>query len=163
MKITPHLDYEVILANRSCPVHFAVQFEAPSVEQARPRQAAFCIVLDRSGSMAGPPLQKAKQATLLAVRHLRLEDTFSLVVFADQAQVVIPFQSAKNRDQFLPVIERIAEGGSTNLTGGWMLRRHQLMNAPSGASRRLLLLSDETIEHGHRGTAIGRKDRGGRA
>ena len=63
MKITPHLDYEVILANRSCPVHFAVQFEAPSVEQARPRPAAFCIVLDRSGSMAGPPLQKAKQAT----------------------------------------------------------------------------------------------------
>ena len=70
MKITTHLDYAVILANRARPVHFAMHFEAPTTTQARSKPAAFCLVLDRSGSMADPPLAKAKQAALLAVRNL---------------------------------------------------------------------------------------------
>jgi Ca-activated chloride channel homolog len=85
MNISTHLDYEVILANRACPVCLAVHFEAPVIGQARPKPVAFCLVLDRSGSMAGEPLAKAKQAALLAVRNLRPEDNFGLVVFDDEA------------------------------------------------------------------------------
>jgi len=148
MKITSHLDYEVILANRACPVHFALRFEAPHLGQARPRPAAFCLVLDRSGSMEGPPLAKAKAAALLAVRNLRPEDHFGLVVFDDEAQVRIPFQPAKQKEAFLRLIEGIQTGGCTNLTGGWMLGRDELKKAAEGASRRLLLLSDGLLNRG---------------
>jgi len=107
MKIGTHLDYEVILANKAFPVYFAIQFEAPEVGQIRPKPAAFCLVLDRSGSMAGPPLEKAKQATLLAVRNLRSADNFALVVFDDSAQVIIPFQPAVKKEDFIRTIESI--------------------------------------------------------
>ena len=148
MKINTSLDYEVILANRPCPVFFALQFEAPSLIQARPRPAAFCLVLDRSGSMQGRPLEKAKEAAKLAVRNLRPEDNFSLVVFDQAAQVLVPSQSATAREASLRAIEAIQAGGNTNLTGGWSLGRDELKKTPEAASRRLLLLSDGLLNHG---------------
>jgi Ca-activated chloride channel family protein len=148
MKINASLDYTVILANRAQPVHFALQLEAPSLNQARPRPAAFCIVLDRSGSMSGPPLEKAKQAAKLAARNLRPEDTFSLVIFDSEAQVLIPSQLATNKEPFLRAIDGIQAGGNTNLTGGWSLGRDELKKTPNGVSRRLLLLSDGKLNVG---------------
>jgi Ca-activated chloride channel family protein len=148
MKIGTHLDYEVILANRAFPVYFAVHFEAPDVGQTRPKPAAFCLVLDRSGSMAGPPLDKAKQAALLAVRNLRPADNFALVVFDDEAQVIIPFQPAVKKEDFVRKIQSIQNGGNTNLCGGWMLGRDEVKKAPAEASRRLLLLSDGLLNRG---------------
>src|ERR1017187_7322190 len=149
MKITTQLDYEVILANRACPVYFALYFEAPVIgSKARPKPAAFCLVLDRSGSMAGPPLTKAKQAALLAVRNLRPEDNFALVIFDHEAQVAIPFQPALKKADFMRTIEGIESGGNTNLTGGWMLGRDEVKQAPAEASRRLLLLSDGLLNSG---------------
>jgi Ca-activated chloride channel family protein len=148
MKISTHLDYEVILANRARPVFFAVQFEAPVIGQARPKPVAFCLVLDRSGSMNGEPLTKAKQAALLAVRNLRPEDNFGLVIFDDEAQVIIPFQPAARQEGFVRIIESIEAGGNTNLTGGWMLGRDELQKAAEGVSLRLLLLSDGLLNRG---------------
>jgi Ca-activated chloride channel homolog len=148
MKITGFLDYEVILANRSQPVHFALRFEAPHHGQQRARPAAFCIVLDRSGSMEGPPLSKAKQAALLAVRNLGPEDQFSLVIFDDEALVQIPFQPATQKEAFARLIQAIETRGATNLTGGWMLGRDELKKAAEGVSRRLLLLSDGLLNRG---------------
>lgn len=148
MKISGYLDYEVILANRSRPVHFALRFEAPHLGAARSRPAAFCIVLDRSGSMEGPPLTKAKQASLLAVRNLRAEDCFSLITFDDLAEVQIPFQPALKKDSFRRLIETVESRGATNLTAGWMLGRDELKKAEPGVSRRLLLLSDGLLNRG---------------
>jgi hypothetical protein len=68
MKINLRLDYQTILANQAQPVHFALQFQADSIAAPRPKPAAFCVVLDRSGSMTGAPLERAKEATSLAIR-----------------------------------------------------------------------------------------------
>ena len=148
MKIIPQLDYQAILANQARPIHFALQLQAPELVHPRPKPAAFAIVLDRSGSMAGLPLQHAKDATKLAIRNLRKEDSFALAVFESSAQVIIPMQSAANKSTFLPLVDKILEAGSTNLTGGWMLGRDELAKSPPEASRRLLLLSDGLLNMG---------------
>ena len=92
MKTEFLLDYPTILANQARPVHFAIRFEADLIGKPRPRPAAFCAVLDRSGSMAGSPLAHAREAAKVAVRNLRAGDRFSLVVFDDEARTVIPLQ-----------------------------------------------------------------------
>lgn len=148
MKITPLLDYQTILANQARPVHFAIRFDAEEISQPRPRPTSFCLVLDRSGSMDGVPLQRAKEAAQLVVRNLRAEDQFSLVTFDDEAQTVIPLQSPKNRAAWIAMIGRIQSGGSTNLTGGWMLGRDELKKVGKESSRRLLLLSDGQLNVG---------------
>lgn len=50
------LDYETILTNQARPVHFALRFTADAVAAKARQPAAFCVVLDRSGSMEGPAL-----------------------------------------------------------------------------------------------------------
>ncbi len=148
MKAELFLDYQTVLANQAAPVHFAVKFHAEEMTTARPQPAAFCVVLDRSGSMKGTKLDQARKATALAVRNLRCNDLFGLVVFDDTAQTVVPLQTVTNRQQVIDIVERIQDGSSTNLTGGWMLGRDELKKAPDGVSRRLLLLSDGQLNVG---------------
>lgn len=97
MKTELLLDHETILANQARPVHFALRFTADAVAAAARQPAAFCIVLDRSGSMEGTPLDHALAATRTAIKNLRKEDQFALVVFDDTAQVVLPLQPAARK------------------------------------------------------------------
>lgn len=148
MKIETYLDHQTILANQARPVFFAVRITADCLTQPRPNPAAFCVVLDRSGSMAGPPLEHAKQAAALAVKHLRSGDLFSLVTFESDAQVVVPLQTVKDKQAVQQAIADICDGASTNLSGGWLLGRDELRKAPPGVGRRLLLLSDGHLNAG---------------
>lgn len=148
MKTELLLDYQTILANQACPIHFALRFTADPVQQQDRQPLAFCVVLDRSGSMAGNPLHQALVATRTAIRNLRAQDHFSLVVFDDTAETIIPLQSAARRADWERRVAGVDPRGSTNLTGGWMLDADQLSGAPEGMPRRLLLLSDGHLNCG---------------
>jgi Ca-activated chloride channel homolog len=86
-------------------------------------------VLDRSGSMSGPPLDNAKRACREVIKNLRPEDYFSLVVFDDSAQVIIPLEQPVNRYGWYQTIDQIQAGDSTNLMAGWLLGRDELLIA----------------------------------
>ncbi len=148
MKIDCQLDYQTILRNLAQPVHVVVKLTAERIEHQRRNPLAFCVVLDRSGSMAGKPLEHARKACELVVKNLRKEDYFSLVVFENEAQVVVPLQQVKSKDAVIQVVRQIQDAGSTNLTAGWMLGRDELKKAPSGTQRRLLLLTDGHLNVG---------------
>ena len=92
MKIIPQLDFQAVLANHARPIHFALQLQAPEITNPRPKPAALVIVLDHSGSMAGVPLQHAKDAAKVAIRNLRKKDSFALAVFESSARVVISWK-----------------------------------------------------------------------
>jgi Ca-activated chloride channel family protein len=155
MKTTLFLDYPTILVNQSRPVHCAIQFQAEKFLNPRPQPAAFCIVLDRSGSMSGKPLSQAKEAAKLAVRNLRTNDEFALVVFASEARTVVPLQQVKNKADICATIDKINDGDSTNLTAGWMLGKDELAKSNPAAARRLLLLSDGHQRRPNQGRPIG--------
>jgi len=149
MKIDLTLDYQTILRNESRPVHLVATLCAPKLEaHIRPRSAAFAVVLDRSGSMAGEPLRLAREACVAVVRNLRPDDLFTLVVFDDSAQVVIPLQKPVDRHGMIAAIERIADGGSTNLMAGWLLGRDELLKAGTECDRKILVLTDGHLNQG---------------
>jgi Ca-activated chloride channel family protein len=148
MNTSVSLDYQAILANSAQPVHLAFQFTAPAVAGHRERPIAFSLVLDRSGSMDGAPLEAARRAARAVVQNLRRGDNFSLVVFDETAEVTIPMGPMVNKQQAYDRIDRILPGGSTNLTGGWMLGRDELRRTPQGTVRRQLLLTDGQLNQG---------------
>src|ERR1700736_1456386 len=122
MNIQLTLDYQTILRNEPRPVHLVTKLTAQKLEtHARSRSAAFAVVLDRSGSMSGEPLQLARESCAAVIRNLRLNDFFSLVVFDDSAQVVIPLQKPTDRQKMVAAIAGISETGSTNLMARWLL------------------------------------------
>jgi len=148
MKIQARLDHSTILANQGRPVHLALELLAPQVQSGTRRPMAFCTVLDRSGSMRGEPLAKAKAACESILRNLRPSDEFALVVFDKSAEVVIPMGPVARKGEAIQAVRRIDDQGNTNLTAGWMLGRDELRKTSEGTARRCLLLSDGLLNEG---------------
>ena len=56
------------------------------------------IVLDRSGSMQGAKIEKARQAAAMAVDQLGDDDFFSLVIYDNETDLLIPPERVGGRD-----------------------------------------------------------------
>jgi len=76
------------------------------------------VVLDKSGSMTGAKLEKAKQAATQLVDRLAPSDVFSLVIYSDEARVLVPAQKVEDKESLKEKIESIEAGGSTALHAG---------------------------------------------
>jgi len=101
------------------------------------------VVLDRSGSMTGAKLAKAKQAARMLVDRLRPDDFFSFVIFSDEARVVVPAQRVEDPEALKEKIERVEAEGSTALYAGVKLGAGQVAEFFSSRRiNRVILLSD---------------------
>jgi secreted protein with Ig-like and vWFA domain len=56
-----------------------------------------CLVIDRSSSMRGERLNQVKEAAGRIIDQLSQDDYFSLVVFNDRAEVVVPAQRVADK------------------------------------------------------------------
>src|ERR687884_71029 len=56
-----------------------------------------CLVIDRSSSMRGDRLTQVKEAAGRIIDQLGQDDYFSLVVFNDRADAVVPAQRVTNK------------------------------------------------------------------
>lgn len=76
------------------------------------------LVLDRSSSMAGDKLEKAKEAALTVLDRLRPDDIISLVTYDSSVEVLVPATKASARDAIREQISAITPRGSTALFAG---------------------------------------------
>lgn len=116
MKTDFHLDCETVLCGRAEVVHLALVFKAEKQASARQTPFAFGLVLDNSGSMAGKPLEYAKSAATMVLKHLRDDERFGLVVFSDSARTIVPLQVAKDKARLQALIADIHDEGSTKIS-----------------------------------------------
>jgi len=83
------------------------------------KNADVMLVIDRSGSMSGTPLQDAKNAAKAFVDRLDLSsggDQAGLVSYSDSA--TLDHQLSRSRGSVRTAIDALASGGSTNITDG---------------------------------------------
>ncbi|MGY2894398.1 vWA domain-containing protein [Deinococcus sp. UYEF24] len=107
------------------------------------------LVLDRSGSMAGEPLETAKEAIMAALRQLRPEDRVSVVSFDDEVRVEITSVLAQDTESLIAQVGRITTGGSTALYDGWMEGATQVASHLNRQGlNRVILLSDGQANQG---------------
>ena len=78
----------------------------------------FTLVLDRSGSMAGEKLRTMKAAVKNIIDQLKPEDIVSIITFETRTQVLVPAQSAMNKDEIKRKVDKIDDGGGTNMAPG---------------------------------------------
>lgn len=76
------------------------------------------IVMDRSGSMRGEKLQRAREAAILAIDLLRSDDIVSVVTYDDVVRVVVPATRLDNKKSVYASIRAITDGGRTALFAG---------------------------------------------
>jgi Ca-activated chloride channel homolog len=101
------------------------------------------IVLDRSGSMFGQPIDEAKRCATMIIDRLEVTDRAALVVYDGEVEVLVPTTPAADKALFYRAIASVDSRGSTDLHGGW-LKGAELMAAVAkdSAMTRVLLLSD---------------------
>jgi len=142
MKPTITLDRTLVAVNVYGIVHLLLELAAPAaVAAARPPIDAV-VVLDRSGSMDGAPLEAVKEATANLLRLLGPDDRLGVVTFDDEVDLVLPLA---HHDLHLvsAQLRGIRSGGSTNLSGGW-LKAMEILAAlgRTDALRRIMVLTD---------------------
>ncbi|MDR3246174.1 MAG: VWA domain-containing protein [Prevotellaceae bacterium] len=105
-----------------------------------------CFALDRSASMEeNNRMEKLKTALKQILSLLTSDDYISIVVYDDNAQVVLPsrqYNSAQD-SVFIEIIDRITIGGGTNMMAGMLKGYSEVSkNASTFRKNRLILMSD---------------------
>ncbi len=118
LTLTAKSDRDLLLTGGLRNAIIQIELQAAKADQKRTTPINLALVLDRSGSMAGPKLEKAKQAAVVALEGLGADDMFSLVVYDDEAEVLIPAQKVEDTTALKKAIRAIQEGGSTALHAG---------------------------------------------
>jgi Ca-activated chloride channel family protein len=101
------------------------------------------VIIDRSGSMSGQKIEKAKEAAITAVNMLSAGDIFSLVAYNDQVSTVIPSVFVDDKEHIIAKIRAINSDGSTALFAGVSSGAAEIRKNISGRYvNRIILLSD---------------------
>jgi Ca-activated chloride channel family protein len=101
-------------------------------------QRALVIVIDRSGSMQGPRLERAKEAALASAGKLDAKDQIAVIAFDSEAKVYVPLQAPTK--PALADIAKIKAGGGTNIYPG-LKEAHALLQPITAKTKHVILLS----------------------
>lgn len=145
MNVKAHLDVDLVALESTDHITLMLDLTAPISDLASKRAGqAVQVVLDRSGSMQGAPLESAKGSLLKLVDRLAPQDSFGLVAFDDQSLVIAPTRTMA--DHHLPslrkAIREMQTGGSTDISSGYLMGLRELNRVNSASASTLMLISD---------------------
>ena len=142
MKPTVKFDRTLVTVLVDEVVHVMLELAAPPAATMNRAPLDVVVVLDRSGSMSGAPLESVTAATAQLLRLAGSDDRVGVVAFDDEVQLVLPL-AHHDPDIASRAVRAIQEGGSTNLSGGWLKGLELLTTAPRAESlRRIIVLTD---------------------
>ncbi|MFZ4507964.1 MAG: vWA domain-containing protein [Fimbriimonas sp.] len=102
-----------------------------------------CLVIDRSGSMEGAPLEYVKQACSYVVDMLSPNDILSIVTFEETVDVLMSPQRVSAKQPIKDGIARLQPGNTTNLYDGLALACQQVSSiSEPGRATRMVVLTD---------------------
>jgi Ca-activated chloride channel homolog len=115
------VEYPCLPEDRETIVHVLIKLETDPLQESRERLPLnVALVLDRSGSMSGGKLDSTKKAAKHLIDRLQKEDKISIVVYDDTVDVLSPPVDGSQKDRLAQALNGVTEGGSTNLSGGWL-------------------------------------------
>lgn len=140
-----------LLAGREQTVDVLIRITPPEVDSgisARPK-LNLSLVLDRSGSMSGEKMLRAREATAYCVDQLLPTDRLSVVIFDNRVEVLIPSQLAENKAQLKGLLQEVSARNSTALHEAWVRGGMQVSeHLTDGAVNRVVLITDGLANEG---------------
>jgi Ca-activated chloride channel family protein len=145
--VSTHFPY--VLARQQIANH--ILFEITSYFKGRDTArapVALALVLDKSGSMEGRPMEQLKIAVKYLVDKLTPADLLTIVTFGEESEIVMPLRRVVNVELIKEHVDRIRPRGTTNLWAGMTdaIRELTSSHSPHHLKRMLLLTDGEANE-----------------
>lgn len=102
---------------------------------------ALSLVIDRSGSMSGEPMEMAKLACQATLDVLENQDLLEVIAFDSRPSRYVKMQPARYRAQMKRDIQRIQPGGGTELFSSLDMAYQDLL-AVEARKKHIILLTD---------------------
>lgn len=102
---------------------------------------AMALVMDRSGSMTGLPLEMAKAAAKATAGVLSSDDLIEVIAFDSAPTRYVKMQPARNRSRIAGEIARIQPGGGTEIFSA-LDAAYQDMTVTQARKKHVILLTD---------------------
>jgi Ca-activated chloride channel family protein len=118
MKIDVAMAKPYLMAGQKQSSFLRVGLTGLPIDAARRTPVNLAIVLDKSGSMQGDKLRKAKDAALASIDRLGPNDIVSVVAYDHTVEVLVPATKISDRAALRTAIERLSAGGNTALFAG---------------------------------------------
>ncbi len=101
------------------------------------------LVLDKSGSMSGEKIHRAKEAAKMAVDRLGPDDIVTVVAYDNTVELLVPATKARDRALIKQQIDRLGASGGTALFAGVSVGAREVRKfLDSRRVSRVVLLSD---------------------
>jgi len=113
-----------------------------------------CLILDRSGSMAGKPLNTVKEAACQMVDRLSPDDLLSVVAFDHKTEVLVASGPLSDPEAAKDAIASLKTGGGTSIDGAMKPAIEELAKGKQGRISQAFLLTDGENEHGDNDRAL---------
>lgn len=138
------LSSPIVLENSQDKNYLKISLTGFGLEASKRSPINLALVIDRSTSMSGDRIEKAREAAILAVNMLNSDDTLSVVAYDNNAEVVIPATKVKNKDALIKKInQHIQPRGMTALFAGVSKGINQVdKGLDKEKVNRIILLSD---------------------
>lgn len=141
MELIPGNKYA--LSTETTRDHLLVSLRSLDIAGGRRAPLNLALVVDRSGSMEGEPLDYVKRACGYVVDLLEPSDILSVITFEEQVQVLMPARRIINKQLIKEHINRIEVGNTTNLFDGIVAGCSQVAAVHAeGYVNRVLAFSD---------------------
>ncbi|MCP4425214.1 MAG: VWA domain-containing protein [Chloroflexi bacterium] len=134
---------QIPLSESAQLIYLLVDLLPPETYTKSNRSLNMSLIIDRSTSMKGERLKHVKSALELLINKLAPDDVISVVSFSDRAEVVVPSESASNKQALMSKVRSIFTSGGTEIYQGLAAGMNQIRQAPlSQHTNHLILLTD---------------------
>jgi len=111
-----------LIAGREQTVDVLIRISLPEPDQSETGRPPLnlSLVLDRSGSMSGAKIARAREAANFCIDQMLPTDRLSVVTFDDHIDMLFPNQPVTNKQMMKDLIGRVEARGSTALHEAWV-------------------------------------------
>lgn len=114
-----------------------------------------CVVLDRSGSMAGTKMKEAIEATKMCIDRMEERDNIGFVIFDSVVETVFPNRPVNDKALLKEQVEQIFARGNTALHAAWVAGGLEVNKKQDPAAiNRILLITDGQANVGESSPAV---------